>query len=179
MPPTLSLLLACKSTNIRILAPPPQCYEKIRRKGKTYYSYLQQYLSRPPVSKCCLQICGTTAAWKKIRISTFISPTSFSKWTEITSLYKFNTAQKISFPLRISSVNVTKCAVDYGSGHIHWRNPESKTSFFVKRKHLLFGIWAYFLQWVRWYTHQIKTLIPVFFAKLAIFRDVYRTMPNI
>ena len=34
------------------------------------------------------------------------------------SLYK-----KWSFPLRISSVNVTKSAVSCGIGHIYWRNP--------------------------------------------------------
>ena len=28
-----------------------------------------------------------------------------------------------SFPLRISSVNVTKSAVPAGFGHIYWRNP--------------------------------------------------------
>ena len=33
------------------------------------------------------------------------------------------TAQKMSFPLRISSVNVTKSAVSSGSSHIYWRNP--------------------------------------------------------
>ena len=31
--------------------------------------------------------------------------------------------KKWSFPLRISSVNVTKSAVSCGFGHIHWRNP--------------------------------------------------------
>ena len=36
-----------------------------------------------------------------------------------------------SFPLRISSVNVTKFAVFCGFGHIYWRNPWWKTSSFV------------------------------------------------
>ena len=31
--------------------------------------------------------------------------------------------KKWSFPLRISSVNVTKSAVSCGFGHIYWRNP--------------------------------------------------------
>ena len=45
-----------------------------------------------------------------------------------------NTAQKIwSFPLRISSVNLTKSSVSYGFGHIYRRNPKWKTSFFVQR----------------------------------------------
>ena len=37
---------------------------------------------------------------------------------------QFNTLhKKWSFPLRISSVNVTKSAVSCGFGHIYWRNP--------------------------------------------------------
>ena len=32
-------------------------------------------------------------------------------------------AQKIKFPLRISSVNVTKSAGNSGFGHTYWRNP--------------------------------------------------------
>ena len=31
--------------------------------------------------------------------------------------------KKLSFPLRISSVNVTKSAVSCGFGHIYWGNP--------------------------------------------------------
>ena len=31
--------------------------------------------------------------------------------------------KKRSFPLQISSVNVTKSAVSCGFGHIYWRNP--------------------------------------------------------
>ena len=38
--------------------------------------------------------------------------------------------KKWSFPLRISSVNVTKSAGNCGFGHINWRNPLWKTSFF-------------------------------------------------
>ena len=40
--------------------------------------------------------------------------------------------KKWSFPLRISLVNVTKSAVSGGFGHIYWRNPWWKTSFFVQ-----------------------------------------------
>ena len=55
--------------------------------------------------------------------------------------------KKRSFPLRISSVNVTKFAVSCGFGHIYWRNPEWKTSFFC-------AVWFYkttkrLLQFVR------------------------------
>ena len=31
--------------------------------------------------------------------------------------------KKLSFPLRISPVNVTKSAVSCGFGHIYWRSP--------------------------------------------------------
>ena len=37
--------------------------------------------------------------------------------------------KKFSFPLRISSVNVTKSATDCGLGHIYGRDPEWKTLF--------------------------------------------------
>ena len=45
----------------------------------------------------------------------------------------WDTAQKMKFPLRISSVNVTKSTGNCGFGHIYWRNPQSKTLFFVQR----------------------------------------------
>ena len=38
-------------------------------------------------------------------------------------LVEFFTGQKWIFPLKISSVNVTKSAVSCGFGHIYWRNP--------------------------------------------------------
>ena len=38
----------------------------------------------------------------------------------------------INNPLRISSVNVTKSSRNHGFGHIYWRNPQWKTSFFVQ-----------------------------------------------
>ena len=40
--------------------------------------------------------------------------------------------KKISFPLSISSVSETKSKVSCGFGHIYWRNPSWKTSFFVQ-----------------------------------------------
>ena len=40
--------------------------------------------------------------------------------------------KKRNFPLRISSVNVTKSAVSCGFGHIYCRNPQWKTSLFVQ-----------------------------------------------
>ena len=44
----------------------------------------------------------------------------------------FHKNPKWSFPLRISSVNVTKSAGNCGFGHIYWRNPSWKTPFFVQ-----------------------------------------------
>ena len=41
--------------------------------------------------------------------------------------------KKLSFPLWISSTNVTKSAISCGFGHIYW-NPQWKTSFFVHWK---------------------------------------------
>ena len=43
--------------------------------------------------------------------------------------------KKGSFPLRVSSVNVTKSAVSCGFDHIYWRNPWWKTSF-LRIEHL-------------------------------------------
>ena len=40
--------------------------------------------------------------------------------------------KKSSFPLRISSINVTKFTGNRGFDHIYWRNPQWKTSFFVQ-----------------------------------------------
>ena len=39
--------------------------------------------------------------------------------------------KKRNFPLRISSVNVTKSAGNYGFSHIYWRNSPWKISFFA------------------------------------------------
>ena len=40
--------------------------------------------------------------------------------------------KKWSFPLRVSSVNVTKSTVSSRFGHIYRRNPQWKTSFCVQ-----------------------------------------------
>ena len=54
--------------------------------------------------------------------------------TIIYLMLKIHTAlhKKWSFPLRIFSVNLTKSAVSCGFGHIDWRNPKWKASFFVQ-----------------------------------------------
>ena len=67
--------------------------------------------------------------------------------------------KKWSFPLKISSVNVTRSAVSDGYGHIYWRNPWWKTSFFVQC--VLFVSISLFLSlfgWFRakWNTQKLK-----------------------
>ena len=44
----------------------------------------------------------------------------------------YTAQEKLSFPLRISPVNVTKSAVNCRFGHIYRRNPKWKTSIFVQ-----------------------------------------------
>ena len=56
----------------------------------------------------------------------------FSTRSEISTKFQ-SLHKKWSFPLRNSSVNVTKSAVSRGFGHIYWRNPYWKTLFFVRR----------------------------------------------
>ena len=69
----------------------------------------------------------------------------------------FNTImlKKWNFLFRISSVNVTKSAISCGFGHIHWRNPQWNTSFFVQYELLIpiileivspYMLWQYYLK---------------------------------
>ena len=55
------------------------------------------------------------------------------------------TAQKWNFPLRISSVNVTKSAGNCAFVHIYWRNPNEKLYFLcsVCLNNLSLVIWIY------------------------------------
>ena len=55
--------------------------------------------------------------------------------------------KKWSFPLKISSVNLTKSAVSCGFGNIYWRNPEWKTSFFVYCHIFIFIIKLFLSVW--------------------------------
>ena len=67
------------------------------------------------------EFCYTTIALK------------FNKFWTI-EFIKQRLHKKWSFPLTISSINVTKSAVSCGFGHIHWRNPQWNTSCFVQWK---------------------------------------------
>ena len=54
---------------------------------------------------------------------------------------RFTLHKKWRFSSRISSVNMTKSAGNCGFGHIYWRNPECKISFFV---HCYFSVMPFF-----------------------------------
>ena len=71
-------------------------------------------------------ICSLFLLYWSCHFVVFRSDLHYVKYVE-TPLHK-----KWSFPLRISSVNVTKSAANCGFGHIYWRNPQWKTSFFVQ-----------------------------------------------
>ena len=46
-----------------------------------------------------------------------------TKWCYGIIIWDYTLQKKWSFPLRISSVNMTQFAVSCGFGHIYWRNP--------------------------------------------------------
>ena len=52
-----------------------------------------------------------------------------------------STDRKWNFPLRISSVNLTKSAGNCRFGHIYCRNPSWNISFFVQCRCLFHNIW--------------------------------------
>ena len=55
--------------------------------------------------------------------------------------WRFDTVQKLSFPLRISSVNVSNSEFSCGFDHIYCRNPTWKTSFFAQCEWSRLGNW--------------------------------------
>ena len=96
-------------------------------------SYSQSYLfvnSMSSIFKCYSQI------------NIFPASTSFlTKVSIALSLHK-----KWSFPIRITSLNVTKSSVSRGFGHIYWKNSQWKTETisFVKlmwKCSFFIGIW--------------------------------------
>ena len=56
---------------------------------------------------------------KAVKPSSYIPPLLFGLGVELDNLFASNTAQKIKFSMRLSSVNVTKSAVSCGFGHIY------------------------------------------------------------
>ena len=73
----------------------------------------------------------------------------------LTFFSKTTLDKKWGFPLRISSVDVTKSAVSCGFGHIYWKNLEWKTSFFVYCKTLISIVVLFFQLLVFLSTHVI------------------------
>ena len=71
----------------------------------------------------CLCICDLRGCFKKF---------SWHVSNNLASNLNLSLHKIWSFPLRISSVNVTKSAFSCGFGHIYWRNPLWKTSFFLQ-----------------------------------------------
>ena len=86
------------------------------------YMFPGSYLWRSPIEKdLCHRYFPRTYSEFLQTICRLLVDSCFSLY----SLHK-----KWSFPLRIFSVNVTKSAVSCEFGHIYWRNPYWKTSFF-------------------------------------------------
>ena len=68
--------------------------------------------------------------WKKSKEIQYFEHIPYKVYKDTTQASMFNyhfksfyTAKNWSFSLRISSVNVTKSAENFGFGHIYWRNP--------------------------------------------------------
>ena len=77
---------------------------------------LQQFVSKLPTN--CLSVFDHSVGLALKGLTYLYSETFCCSQRVIITLHK-----KWSFPLRISSVNVTKSAVSCGSGHIYWRRP--------------------------------------------------------
>ena len=110
-------------------------------KKQNYFFKIKRVLKKPP-QKFCLDLfsrreeldkfCGNFSCefakilrnvWKSVQAKIYFAKINLSNLNKLT-LYK-----KWSFPLRISSVNLTKSAGNCGFGHIYWKNPERKTFF--------------------------------------------------
>ena len=55
-----------------------------------------------------------------------------SPWKLLRLTTKLSLLKNWSFPLGISSVNVSKSSVNFGFGHIYWTNLKRKTSIFAQ-----------------------------------------------
>ena len=103
--------------------------------------------SKPNVLDICMkpglmtkQKCHRTA-WQILRIKQYIKLKFIWLFCGTLCIKELNREflllplpqKKRSFPLRISSVNVTKSAVSFGFDHIYWRNSWRKISLFVQK----------------------------------------------
>ena len=92
-------------------------------------------------------------------------------------MQRLHCTKKWSFPLRISSVNVTKSAGNCRLGHIYWRNSEWKTSFFVQcnERETIILIWVWKGEtFTRGTTQKMKFSIKDFFSKCEQIRSFLR-----
>ena len=65
------------------------------------------------------------------RLVFWIDSLSYSRNLKRKKLFLVSLHKKWSFPLRLFSVNMNKSTISCGFGHIYWRNPSWKTSFFA------------------------------------------------
>ena len=101
------------------------------------------------LNKVAVPFLRNTSGWLLLLSENMLTNFSYSQYSEflwktdqpITSQcyisvppcgFWITTHKKWSFPWRISSENVTRSAVSCGFGHIYWKNPYRKTSFFVQ-----------------------------------------------
>ena len=93
-----------------------------------------------------------------------------SEWFPKHTMHK-----KWSFSLGISSVNVTKSAENCGFGHINWRNPQWKISFFVlckyREKSPNLGFFVHIFPYSVWIQENKETKYP--FKKRLISLKVF------
>ena len=76
-----------------------------------------------------------------------------------------------SFPLRLSSVNVTKSARNCGFNHIYWRNQEWKTSFFM----LFYFFYVHTTIWPKYMAlfHLFFVLCTTIWSKVRVLIDLF------
>ena len=94
--------------------------------GKFTGNHLCQGLFLSKVTDLNLHLYLKNRPWPKC------FPPHFANFLRVSSFTEHPLHKKWSFPLRISSVNVTKSAGNCAFGHVYWRNPYWKTSFFVQ-----------------------------------------------
>ena len=80
-------------------------------------------------SKISEKIIKPCSVWMKLFTVRNAKITSYYYLAKMLMCYGLSLHKKWSFPLRISSVNMTKSTGDCGFGHIYWRNPSWKLHF--------------------------------------------------
>ena len=129
------------------LSQQPICVSLQKQSREVFYKKLSLKISQYSQKNTCwslfIKVAGLQACnFIKKRLQWRCFPANivdFSKTPILKNICKrlllhLTLHKKWSFLLRISSVNVTKSADFCGFGHIYWRNPQWKTSFFVQCK---------------------------------------------